>query len=146
MGQGQPLRVHAARGERRMNILVIEDNEQNLYLVRFLLEARGHHVVAARNGQDGIAAARAAVPDAILLDMQLPQMDGYAVARALRDEPMLDAVPMVAVTSYAMNGDRIKALSAGCNAYIEKPINPDTFVAQVEGIVAAGRGGAGGVS
>ena len=122
-----------------MNILVIEDNEQNLYLVRFLLEARGHRISEARDGAEGIAAARVAVPDLILLDIQLPQMDCYAVAQALRHIPTFDTVPIVAVTSYAMNGDRVKALAAGCDAYIEKPIDPDTFAAEVEAAAAAGR-------
>ena len=123
-----------------MNILVIEDNEQNLYLVRFLLEARGHHISEARSGPEGIAAARAAPPDLILLDIQLPQMDRYAVARVLRQIPVFDAVPIVAVTSYALTGDRAKALAAGCDGYVEKSINPQTFVAEVEAAAAAGRG------
>ena len=123
-----------------MNILVIEDNEQNLYLVRFLLEARGHLISEARSGPEGIAAARAAPPDLILLDIQLPQMDGYAVARVLRQIPVFDAVPIVAVTSYALTGDRAKALAAGCDGYVEKSINPQTFVAEVEAAAAAGRG------
>ncbi len=122
-----------------MNVLVIEDNEQNLYLLRFLLEARGHHVTEARNGPEGIAAARTAAHDVLLLDIQLPQMDGYAVARALRGDPALDAVPVVAVTSYAFSDGRVKAFAAGCDAYIEKPVDPDAFVAQVEAAVAAGR-------
>lgn len=122
-----------------MNILVIEDNEQNLYLVRFLLEARGHVLREARNGADGIAAAGATTPDLILLDIQLPQMDGYAVARALRQNPTLDAVPIVAVTSYAMHNDRISAMAAGCDAYIEKPLNPDSFGSEVEAAAAKGR-------
>jgi two-component system cell cycle response regulator DivK len=126
-----------------MNALVIEDNEQNLYLARYLLESRGHGVAVARDGPAGIAAAQAAVPDVILLDIQLPKMDGYAVARALRAIRSLDAVPIVAVTSYAMNGDRVRALEAGFDAYIEKPIDPDGFIAQVEGIVSAGRQGPG---
>jgi two-component system, cell cycle response regulator DivK len=123
-----------------MNVLVIEDNEQNLYLVRFLLEARGHRIVEARSGPEGIAAARAAPPDLILLDIQLPQMDGYAVARVLRQIPAFDAIPIVAVTSYALSDDRAKALAAGCDGYIGKPINPETFVAEVEAASAAGHG------
>ena len=113
-------------------ILYIEDNEQNLYLVTFILEKHGYEVHAARDGQEGIAMAARVLPDLILLDIQLPQMDGYAVARQLRINPDLATVPIVAVTSYAMAGDRDKALAAGCNGYIEKPINPDTFMNQVE--------------
>lgn len=122
-----------------MNILVIEDNEQNQYLVRFLLEARGHCICEARSGPEGIAAAQATVPDLILLDIQLPQMDGYAVAQVLRANPAFDAVPLVVVTSYAMSGDRAKALAAGCDEYLEKPIDPEIFAAQVENAAAAGR-------
>ncbi|EXI77863.1 MAG: Polar-differentiation response regulator DivK [Candidatus Accumulibacter appositus] len=122
-----------------MKVLVIEDNEQNLYLVRYLLEADGHQIREARSGPEGIALASAAVPDVILLDIQLPQMDGYAVAQALRQNPALDEVPIVAVTSYAMNGDRARSLQAGCDDYVEKPINPDTFAAQVAAAAKAGR-------
>ncbi|NVN91024.1 MAG: response regulator [Desulfuromonadales bacterium] len=113
-------------------ILYIEDNEQNLYLVRFILEKHGYAVCAAMDGREGIDCAARVRPDLILLDIQLPLMDGYAVARQLRSNPDLAAIPIVAVTSYAMAGDRDKALAAGCNGYIEKPINPDTFVRQVE--------------
>lgn len=122
-----------------MKILVIEDNEQNLYLTRFLLEARGHHISEARSGPAGIATASAAAPELILLDIQLPEMDGYAVARALRQLRSLDAVPIVAVTSYAMSGDRVLAMASGCDAYIEKPIDPDSFAAQAEAVATAGR-------
>jgi two-component system, cell cycle response regulator DivK len=116
----------------KKKILYIEDNEQNLYLVTFLLEKHGYEVHAARDGQEGIDTAARVLPDLILLDIQLPQMDGYAVAHRLRSNPDLAKVPIVAVTSYAMAGDRDKALAAGCNGYIEKPINPDTFMNQVE--------------
>ncbi|MDD5347614.1 MAG: response regulator [Candidatus Omnitrophica bacterium] len=113
-------------------ILLIEDNEQNLYLATFLLEQKGYKVVPARSGTEGIATAARILPDLIILDIQLPQMDGYAVARELRQNPDLKAVPIVAVTSYAMVGDRERTLEAGCNGYIEKPINPDTFIGQIE--------------
>jgi two-component system cell cycle response regulator DivK len=114
------------------SVLLIEDNEQNRYLVTFLLEKSGYEVRVATDGPGGIEAARTFVPYLILLDIQLPRMDGYAVARALRQNETLKAVPIVAVTSYAMPGDREKALAAGCTGYIEKPINPDTFVAEME--------------
>jgi CheY-like chemotaxis protein len=112
-------------------ILLIEDNEQNLYLTTFLLEQHGFSVVPARSGLEGIALAAQIQPDLILLDIQLPEMDGYAVASELRLNANLETVPIVAVTSYAMVGDRERTLAAGCNDYIEKPINPDTFMSQI---------------
>jgi two-component system, cell cycle response regulator DivK len=113
-------------------ILIIEDNEQNLYLLTFILEKHGHLVKAAQDGQEGIDMAKRVKPDLILLDVQLPVMDGYAVARNLRSNPDLTKTPIIAVTSYAMPGDREKAIASGCTGYIEKPINPDTFIEQVE--------------
>ena len=112
-------------------ILLIEDNEQNRYLVTFLLEQHGHKVVSAAGGPCGIELARTLLPEIILLDIQLPSMDGYAVAGALRSIQSLRDIPIIAVTSHAMVGDREKALAAGCNSYIEKPINPETFVAEI---------------
>jgi two-component system cell cycle response regulator DivK len=119
-------------------ILLIEDNEQNRYLVTFLLERDGHKVVSAPDGARAIDIAQSLLPDLILLDIQLPKMDGYAVARALRGMALLAATPIIAVTSFAMVGDREKALAAGCNGYIEKPINPETFVAEIASFSASG--------
>ncbi len=113
-------------------ILYIEDNEQNLYLVTYILEKSGYQVIGARDGQQGIAAASRELPELILLDIQLPGMDGYAVAQKLREDRALAGTPIVAVTSYAMVGDRERALGAGCTGYIEKPINPETFLSQIE--------------
>jgi two-component system cell cycle response regulator DivK len=118
-------------------ILLIEDNEQNRYLITFLLEKHGYTIVTAADGPRGIELAQATPPAIVLLDIQLPTMDGYAVARALRSQAALRNVPIVAVTSHAMRGDREKILAAGCNGYIEKPINPDTFVAELLGFLPA---------
>lgn len=118
--------------DMKARILYIEDNEQNLYLVRVIMESANHELHAAENGRKGIEMASSLQPDLILLDIQLPLMDGYAVARELRKRPGLDRIPIIAVTSYAMMGDKEKALEAGCTDYIEKPINPDTFLQQVE--------------
>jgi CheY-like chemotaxis protein len=118
-------------------ILYIEDNESNLYLVTFLLQTRGHSVVQARDGAEGLALALAERPDLILLDIQLPDLDGYETARLLRSEPASASTPIIALTSYAMAGDREKALAAGCTGYIEKPINPDTFIATIERFLPA---------
>jgi len=120
-------------------VLLIEDNEQNRYLATFLLEQNGDTVVSAHDGQSGIALAQRIVPDLILLDIQLPAMDGHEVARELRKIDVLDDTPIVAVTSFAMVGDREKALEAGCNGYIEKPIDPDTFVEEIAGFVRLSR-------
>ena len=109
-------------------ILIIEDNDQNLYLMRFLLEAHGYAVVEAKDGPSGIAQAQMLLPSLILLDIQLPLMDGYAVLKSLRSFAPLQHVSIVAVTSFAMLGDREKCLSAGATDYIEKPINPDNFI------------------
>ena len=116
----------------KTKILVIEDNRQNLYLITFILEKHGYEVLQARDGRQGIELAGRVKPALILLDIQLPIMDGYAVARELRSNQELADVPIVAVTSYAMAGDRERVLAAGCTGYIQKPIDPDTFVAEIE--------------
>lgn len=121
----------------RGRILLIEDNELNRYLVTFLLGKYGFEVLAAEDGPTGIALAEQESPDLVLLDIQLPRMDGYEVARALRRSPALAQTSIVAVTSYATSGDRRKALEAGFDGYLEKPINPDRFVDQVQGFLDA---------
>lgn len=113
------------------SILYIEDNEQNYYLVDFILKNAGYTVLRAKDGLEGIEKAEQSRPDLILLDIQLPLMDGYEVARKLRSKSQLAKLPIVALSSYAMAGDRQKALAAGCNGYIEKPINPSTFLAEL---------------
>lgn len=116
----------------KKKILVIEDNEQNLYLVSFILEKNNYLVLQARSGDEGVAIARKENPDLILLDIQLPVMDGYKVARLLREMPQLVKTPIIAVTSFAMPGDSDQAMAAGCTGYIEKPIDPDTFMSEIE--------------
>lgn len=113
-------------------ILVIEDNEQNLYLIRFLLERNGFAVEDARTGQEGIDKTLSTKPILVLLDIQLPDIDGYTVARELRKGKGHEDLPIVAVTSYAMSGDKEKCIAAGCTGYIEKPINPDFFVGEIK--------------
>jgi CheY-like chemotaxis protein len=116
----------------KARILLIEDNAQNRYLVSFMLGRHGHEVIEAETGAHGVELAARLAPDLILLDIQLPGMDGYSVARALKNDPQSRAIPIIAVTSYAMVGDREKCLAAGAEGYIEKPIDPATFVQEVE--------------
>jgi len=113
-------------------ILLIEDNEQNGYLVEYLLGKRGWQVVSAMDGPTGLRLAERESPDLILLDIQLPGMDGHEVARRLRTLDVLENIPIIAVTSYAMPGDRESCLAAGCTGYIEKPIDPGRFADEVE--------------
>ena len=120
-------------------ILIIEDNEQNLYLATFILNHHGYDVFQARDGVTGIQIARSNHFDLILLDIQLPAMDGYSVAKILRSEAKLADIPIIAVTSYAMVGDREKAIEAGCTGYIEKPIDPDTFIPELEKFLVTGK-------
>lgn len=104
-------------------ILYIEDNPDNLLLVQRALEARGYTVIWAANGLSGLAEAEARQPDLILLDINLPDIDGYEVARRIRAHEQLRAIPVIAVTANALRGDAEKALGAGCDKYMSKPIN-----------------------
>lgn len=112
-------------------ILLIEDNDQNRYLATFLLEKSGYSVITASDGLSAIEMAKEVLPGLILLDIQLPLLDGYQVARLMRQDGKLRNVPIIAVTSYAMPGDHEAALACGCDGYIEKPIDPDTFVSEI---------------
>lgn len=115
-----------------VKILIIEDNRQNMYLTTFLLEKNGYEVIQAWTGVEGIEKTDKYRPDLILLDIQLPEMDGYEVAGILKSRPDISNIPIIAVTSFAMRGDREKIMEAGCNGYIEKPINPDKFISEIE--------------
>lgn len=117
-------------------IIIIEDNAHNLSLMAYLLSAAGHVPVGFRDGQSGLDAVRREPPDLVLCDIQLPRLSGYEVATALRDDPALRTLPLVAVSALAMRGDRERALAAGFQGYIEKPLQPDTFVTQVEAYLA----------
>lgn len=112
-------------------VVIIEDNEHNLYLLSYLLRANGVRVVEARDGIEGITRVRETRPDLVLLDIQIPGMDGLEVARLLRADGATASIPIVAVTSHAMVGDRERILAAGCVESIEKPIDPATFVGEV---------------
>lgn len=119
-------------------ILIIEDNPANVELMAFLLTAYGHSAVSAPDGPRGIAAARTGPPDLVACDVNLPGMDGFSVLAALKADPALAGVPVLAVTALAMAGDREKVLAAGFDGYISKPIEPESFVAELEAFLPAG--------
>ena len=116
--------------------LVIEDNEDNMVLITFILKHNGYGVLEAINGRQGIEIALRERPDFILLDIQLPDIDGLEVLQTLRASEINGRIPIIAVTSYAMVGDRERMLAAGCSGYIEKPIDPERIMAQIEQIIA----------
>lgn len=115
-----------------VQILVIEDNAANLELMTYLLRAFGHEALVAHDGEAGLETIRRERPDLVICDLQLPKIVGYDLAKQVKADPSLQGIPLIAVTAYAMVGDREKALAAGFDGYIPKPIAPETFVAQVE--------------
>jgi two-component system, cell cycle response regulator DivK len=116
-------------------ILVVEDNERNLKLVRDVLQFAGYEVISARSGEQGVALAREQAPDLVLMDLQLPAMDGTEALRILRDDPLTREIPIVAVTAFAMKNDRERALDAGFDSYLEKPISVRAFPELVRGFL-----------
>ena len=112
-------------------ILYIEDNPYSRTLVRRILEARGYTVLEADNGVTGLATAQEAMPDLILMDLSMPDMDGYETSQQIKSIPQLQHIPIVALTAHAMRGDREKALAAGCDGYISKPIDARALPGQI---------------
>jgi CheY-like chemotaxis protein len=119
-------------------ILVVEDNALNLKLVRDVLEYHGYDVVAARSGEDGLQAARADPPDLVLMDLQLPGMDGTEALRRLRQEPFGRGIPVIAVTAFAMAADRERVALAGFDGHIEKPIDITAFPGLIDDYLRRG--------
>jgi CheY-like chemotaxis protein len=119
----------------RPYILLVEDNAQNCYMATYLLESGGYEVACVTTGPEALSSIRRRRPDLLLTDIQLPEMDGYELGSLLRADPQFRDLPMMALTSYAMPGDRQKAFALGFNGYLEKPINPETFVADVRQVL-----------
>jgi two-component system cell cycle response regulator DivK len=113
-------------------ILVVEDQADNRRILRDLLVNAGYELIEAESGEEAITAVTARRPDLILMDIQLPVIDGYEATRRIRSNPELKSIPIIAVTSYALAGDEVKALSAGCTAYITKPFSPRALLATVQ--------------
>jgi CheY-like chemotaxis protein len=124
-----------------VTILVVEDNDKNLKLIRDVLQFAGYAVVSAGSGEDGVALAMERPPDLVLMDLQLPGMDGTEALRRLRDSSRTRHVPVVAVTAFAMRDDRERAMDAGFDGYLSKPISVSSLPAQVRGFLQAGVSG-----
>jgi two-component system cell cycle response regulator DivK len=112
-------------------VLVIEDEEDNRRIVRDLLTSVGYEIIEAETGEAGVTAAATHLPDLILMDIQLPGLDGYEATRRIKADPALRHIPIIAVTSYALSGDDVKAFAAGCDAYVTKPFSPRALLAKI---------------
>lgn len=113
----------------------MEDNEANRKIIRDLFTRRGYRVIEAVDGEEGVRMAKQEKPDLILMDVQLPRMDGYEATRRIKADPELRSIPIIAVTSYALSGDKEKALEAGCEDYVAKPFRPRELLAKVEALL-----------
>ncbi len=118
-----------------MKVLVVEDNPQNMKLITFVLKKFGHEVFEALSGLEGVDKASQTNPELILMDIQLPDIDGLEATRRIRNIESFKRVPIIAITSYAMAGDREKVIKAGCDGYFEKPINPLTIMKDIEKVL-----------
>jgi two-component system cell cycle response regulator DivK len=116
----------------RRRVLVVEDNKLNMKLFCDLLESRGHEVVQSRDGLDALKLTRQLRPDLIIMDIQLPEVSGVEVTKWIKNEEPLKAIPIIAVTAFAMRGDQEMILQSGCDSYISKPIDNKNFIAVVE--------------
>ena len=114
-----------------MKILYVEDNEDNIFVLESRLKRQGHTVVIARDGASGVQLAASERPDLILMDIQLPEVSGLEVTKWLKDDPELKAIPVVAVTAFAMKGDEERIREGGCEAYLSKPISVGKFIETV---------------
>jgi len=112
-------------------VLVVDDHEDNRRILRDLLGSAGYEVVEATTGDDGVAMAKARSPDLILMDIQLPGIDGYEATRRIKADDALRRIPLIVVTSYALSGDDAKALAAGADAYVAKPFSPRAMLAKI---------------
>ncbi len=115
-------------------VLIIEDDDNNMELISLILEHNGYETIKARNGQEGFELTLEHLPDFVVLDIQLPDMNGLDVLRKIRGTAESEGIPVIAMTSYAMAGDREATLAAGCNGYIEKPIDPERVMSQISEI------------
>ena len=116
-------------------VLIIEDNPDNMLLISDILDFNGYSLIKAETGLAGVEMAENNQPDFIILDIQLPDIDGYEVLKRIRNNDRTKNIPVVAMTSYAMAGDRERLLNAGCNGYVEKPFDPGTVMDQIKQVI-----------
>ena len=119
-------------------ILVVEDQDDNRRILRDLLTSAGYEMVEAVTGKEGVAMAQTHRPDLILMDIQLPELDGYEATRRIKADPALQPIPIIAVTSYALSGDDATAYEAGCNDYVTKPFSPRQLLAKIRELLPPG--------
>jgi two-component system cell cycle response regulator DivK len=112
-------------------ILIVEDQEDNRRIIRDLLTSAGYEIIEAVTGEEGVSLAETHRPELILMDIQLPDFDGYEATRRIKANPALHPIPIIAVTSYALSGDDVKACEAGCDAYVSKPFSPRALLAKI---------------
>jgi two-component system cell cycle response regulator DivK len=115
----------------RNAVLIIEDHEDNRRIIRDLLTSAGYEIIEATSAGEGVTAAETYRPNLILMDIQLPDFDGYEATRRIKANPSLCHIPVIAVTSYALSGDEVKALEAGCDAYVTKPFSPRALLTKI---------------
>ncbi len=121
--------------DTRKTVLLVEDNEDNLVVYRTILEHVGYRVIEARDGEEGVTRAQQDLPDLILMDISIPKIDGWEATQRLKADPGTDAIPIIALTAHALEEDRQKALQAGCDGYLAKPVEPRRVVQEVERFV-----------
>lgn len=125
--------------DRKKTVLLVEDNEDNLVVYRTILEHVGYEVIEARDGEEGVSRARSLRPDIILMDISIPKMDGWEATERLKGDDQTSAIPIIALTAHALEEDRAKAMRAGCDGYLAKPVEPRRVVQEVEKFIGPAR-------
>jgi CheY-like chemotaxis protein len=125
--------------EQTKTVLLVEDNEDNLVVYRTILEHVGFRVIEARDGEEGVSRARSELPDIILMDISIPKMDGWEATERLKADGETSSIPIIALTAHALEEDRMKAMRAGCDGYLAKPVEPRRVVQEVEKFIGPAR-------
>jgi CheY-like chemotaxis protein len=126
--------------DTKKRVLLVEDNEDNLVVYRTILEHVGFQVIEARDGEEGVARAKSENPDIILMDISIPKMDGWEATERLKADKQTAAIPIIALTAHALEEDRLKAMRAGCDGYLAKPVEPRRVVQEVEKFIGPASG------